>query len=65
MRILGVATVADLARALGVDRTTLYGWDEPWDVGQTDRVIGAAMRLGRLSAAEASEMLSPADDTAA
>jgi len=37
-----------LARALGVSRQLIWAWPEDLDEHQTDRVIGAAIRLGKL-----------------
>jgi hypothetical protein len=39
---------AALARALGVTRQLIWAWPADLDEHQTDRVIGAAIRLGKL-----------------
>lgn len=38
----------DLADAIGLSRTAITQWPERLRQDQIDRVIGAAMRLGRL-----------------
>lgn len=37
---------AELSRALGLTRGRISQWDEDLDLAQTDRVIGAACRMG-------------------
>ena len=37
-----------LADALSTTRQTIYNWPEELEQHQTDRVIGAAIRLGKL-----------------
>ena len=39
---------AALARALGVSRQLIWAWPADLDEHQTDRIIGAAIRLGKL-----------------
>jgi len=39
---------AALARAIGVSRQLIWVWPSDLDEHQTDRVIGAAIRLGKL-----------------
>ena len=39
---------ADLARALGMTRGGISQWPAELTTDQTDRVLGAAMRLGKL-----------------
>lgn len=41
-------TVPDLARAIGVTPQAIYQWPDILAVAQTDRVVGAAVRLGKL-----------------
>lgn len=38
---------ADLARALNLTRGAISQWPDELTVDQTDRVLGAAMRLGK------------------
>ncbi|PRF91646.1 hypothetical protein [Burkholderia multivorans] len=38
---------AELGRALGLSRGRISQWPEQLDQDQTDRVIGAAIRLGK------------------
>lgn len=37
---------AELSRALGLTRGRISQWDDELDLAQTDRVIGAACRMG-------------------
>lgn len=37
----------DLARAIGVTKSAISQWPEELDSARTDRVIGAAYRLGK------------------
>lgn len=46
-------TVTELARALGITRSAVSQWNDVLRQDQEDRVIGAAVRLGKLSAVEA------------
>lgn len=46
IRIFG-STQSDLARAVGLTRGRIAQWPEVLTQAQTDRVIGAAVRLGR------------------
>ena len=41
-------TQADLARALDVTRQCIHKWPDPLDTPQVDRIVGAAIRLGKL-----------------
>lgn len=43
---------AELGRALGLSRGRISQWPDVLDQEQMDRVIGAAMRLGKLVPAE-------------
>lgn len=43
-------TAADLARAVGLTRSRISQWPPLLTQKQTDLVLGAAMRLGKLSA---------------
>jgi DNA-binding transcriptional regulator Cro len=42
--------VPNLAAALDVSRQAIYQWPETLDQKTVDRVVGAAVRLGRLQA---------------
>ena len=39
-------TAAELSRAIGVTRSAIAQWPDRLDQGQSDRVVGAAVRLG-------------------
>lgn len=41
---------ADLARALDVTPQAIYQWPDELDQERVDRVMGAALRLGKVSA---------------
>lgn len=41
-------SVPALAHALGISRQAIYKWPDPLPQEQADRVIGAAIRTGRL-----------------
>ncbi|MGE0334453.1 MAG: Cro/CI family transcriptional regulator [Gammaproteobacteria bacterium] len=41
-------TPSDMARALGITPQAVYQWPNELDQERTDRVIGAAVRLGKL-----------------
>ena len=41
-------TASGLARALGITRQSVHAWPDELDQGRADRVIGAAIRLGKL-----------------
>lgn len=43
-------SAANLARALGVSRSAVSQWPAQLDQRTSDRVFGAALRLGKLSA---------------
>jgi hypothetical protein len=45
IRIFG-STVTEMAKAIGVTRSAVSQWPEELRQEQTDRVIGAAVRLG-------------------
>lgn len=47
IKIFGSA--ADLARALGLTRSSISQWPEDLEQAQADRVIGAAMRTGLIN----------------
>lgn len=47
------STAASLAAALGITPSAVSQWNDVLRQDQEDRVIGAAVRLGKLSAAEA------------
>lgn len=47
IRMFG-ASAADLARALGISPQAVYQWPEMLTLEQSDRVNGAALRLGKL-----------------
>jgi plasmid maintenance system antidote protein VapI len=49
IRLFGT-TSTDLARAMGLSRSRISQWDDTLTQEQTDRVIGAAVRLGKLPA---------------
>lgn len=42
----------DLAKALGVTRQAIYQWPDKLGMDQADRVIGAAVRLGKIKTSE-------------
>jgi hypothetical protein len=50
IELFGDTQVA-LARALGLTRAAVHHWPDELDQAQEDRVVGAAVRLGRLKAA--------------
>lgn len=47
IRIFGSA--AAMARALGLSRARISQWSDELDQCQVDRVVGAAVRLGKVS----------------
>lgn len=44
-------TVADLAKAMGMTRQGIYQWPDELPLATEDRVIGAAIRLGKMQPA--------------
>ena len=48
---------AALARAMGVTRAAIGNWSSTLAQWQIDRVIGAALRLGKLTPEEAKELV--------
>lgn len=51
IRLFG-STVTELASALGLTRSAVSQWPERLRQAQADRVMGAAVRLGRVRIAE-------------
>lgn len=45
-------TQSDLARALGITKQAVSAWPDDLTQDQADRVMGAALRLGRLQPEE-------------
>ena len=41
-------SVSELASALGISRQAVYKWPDPLPQEQADRIIGAAIRTGRM-----------------
>jgi len=56
---------SDLADALGISRSAIAQWSEDLTQERVDRVVGAALRLGRLSAADAAALSGDKDRQAA
>lgn len=48
-------TVTELAAAVGVTRSAVSQWPEELRPWQVDRVLGAAVRLGKLSLTDVSQ----------
>jgi hypothetical protein len=45
--------VPGLAKAIGTTRQAIYQWSDDLDQAKTDRVTGAALRLGKLKSEQA------------
>ena len=48
---------AALGRALGISRTAVGFWPETLTIRQQDEVIGAAIRLGKITPEQAKELI--------
>lgn len=53
--IMLFASVTELASALSVTRQAIYKWPDELPQEQADRVIGAAIRTGRMNPASAAK----------
>jgi hypothetical protein len=48
-------SIPDLAKAIGTTRQAIYQWKDELDQAKSDRVTGAAFRLGRLNGEHAKD----------